>query len=294
MGGSIAENIFIDYEIEPGFRILKIQNKENIIQEYNKDCTSNIIQLHFGLRNSAKLLFNQGRYGIDINENKSLLLYNPQKNLPIQLAVEPNGKVIVLLISIEIFHSFFTQEAGLIHFLNDENSEKKYYSDKDLSPNEIVVINQMFHYGLHSSLEKLYTKGKIFELLSLYFHRNDNDGIQNCPFLEDEKNVEKIKLAKEILIKNLTNPPTLAGLSDQVNLPIQHLKDGFRHIYGETAFTFLFNYKMEYARKLLSSKKYNVAETSFEVGYSTASHFIAAFKKKYGATPKKYLNSLGS
>jgi len=28
------------------------------------------------------------------------------------------------------------------------------------------------------------------------------------------------------------------------------------------------------------------------VGYSTASHFIAAFKKKFGTTPKKYLMSL--
>ncbi len=289
---NVVENIFLDYEIEPEFRILKIQNKENTVQEYKKDCSSNIIQIHFGLRNSAKLLFNQGKYGINIDENKSLLLYNPQKDLPIQLVLEPNSKVIVLLISIEIFHSFFTQEAGLIHFLNDDNKEKKYYSDKDLSPNEIIVLNQVFHYGLHSSLEKLYTKGKVFELLSLYFHRNEGDDTQNCPFLDDEKNVDKIKLAKEILIKDLTDPPTLAQLSDEINLPIQHIKDGFKHIYGETAFTFLFNYKMEYARKLLSSKKYNVTETSFAVGYSAASHFIAAFKKKYGATPKKYLNSL--
>jgi len=28
------------------------------------------------------------------------------------------------------------------------------------------------------------------------------------------------------------------------------------------------------------------------LGYSTASHFITAFKKKYGTTPKKYLMSV--
>jgi AraC family transcriptional regulator, transcriptional activator of the genes for pyochelin and ferripyochelin receptors len=43
---------------------------------------------------------------------------------------------------------------------------------------------------------------------------------------------------------------------------------------------------------LLATKKYNISETSFEVGYSTPSHFIAAFKKKYGSTPKKYMSSL--
>jgi len=49
---------------------------------------------------------------------------------------------------------------------------------------------------------------------------------------------------------------------------------------------------MEYARKLLTTRKYNISEVSFEVGYSTSSHFIAAFKKKFGATPKRYMSSL--
>ncbi|MFK7746823.1 MAG: helix-turn-helix domain-containing protein, partial [Kordia sp.] len=42
---------------------------------------------------------------------------------------------------------------------------------------------------------------------------------------------------------------------------------------------------------LLESGSYNVNEVGHKVGYSTASHFIAAFKKKYGTTPKKYIVS---
>ena len=48
---------------------------------------------------------------------------------------------------------------------------------------------------------------------------------------------------------------------------------------------------MEEARRMLNSQKYNVNEVGLKLGYSTASHFIAAFKKKYGTTPKKYLGS---
>ena len=188
--------------------------------------------------------------------------------------------------------TFFSQEAGLIHFLSGDNLNKKCYRDKELNPNEIMVLNQIFHYGLHSSLEKLYTKGKVYELISLYFHKSDNDGAQNCPFLEDEVNVEKIQKAKSILIERMTEPPSLRELSDMINLPLAHLKDGFKHIYGETVYAYLLNYKMEYARRLLTTKKYNIAEVSFEVGYSTPSHFIAAFKKKFGATPKRYMSSV--
>jgi AraC-like DNA-binding protein len=38
---------------------------------------------------------------------------------------------------------------------------------------------------------------------------------------------------------------------------------------------------------------YNVSEVGLKIGYSTSSHFIAAFRKKIGTTPKKYLMSLG-
>jgi AraC-like DNA-binding protein len=49
---------------------------------------------------------------------------------------------------------------------------------------------------------------------------------------------------------------------------------------------------MEVARKLLEAGNDNVNEVGHKVGYSTSSHFIAAFKKKYGTTPKKYVMSL--
>lgn len=292
MNQNIDKNVLYDDIIEDGFFLLKYHNQENVPVEISRMVDKSFLQLHFCIKNSAGLKFSGGHYVLDLPENKSFLLYNPQQDLPIQLAMEPGAKVISLLIRIEKFHTFFTEEAELIHFLSGENKSKKCYRDKELNPNESMVLNQIFHYGLHSSLEKLYSRGKVYELISLYFHKSDKDGIQNCPFLEDEANVEKIQKAKQILIESMTEPPTLTQLAHQIHLPIQHLKDGFKHIYGETVFAYLLNYKMEFARKLLTTKKYNISEVSFEVGYSTPSHFIAAFKKKFGITPKRYMSSL--
>jgi AraC-like DNA-binding protein len=288
---SVDKSLVADNQVEEGFFLLKFHNK-GAVDRFRRSVDKSFIQLHFCLSGKGKLIFNHGHYTLDIPENKSYLLYNPQQGLPIDLELEPDTKMIILLITIEKFHTFFSQEAGLIHFLSGENKDKKCYRDKELNPNEIMVLNQIFHYGLHSSLEKLYTKGKVYELISLYFHKADNEGAQNCPFLEDEVNVEKIQKAKQILIERMAEPPSLNELSDMINLPLAHLKEGFKHIYGETVFAYLLSYKMEYARKLLATKKYNIAEVSFEVGYSTPSHFIAAFKKKYGATPKRYMSSL--
>ncbi len=294
MTESNDESLSTYFEIETGFSMIKLTNNSSKALNYFYKNEGDIIQMHFGLAGTYKLNFNQRTYQIPVPESTSYLLYNPQLQLPVDLVLDSKSKALILLISIEKFHSFFTKEANLIHFLNPENIDKKYYLEKALEPTLILTLNQLFHFGLHSSLEKLYTKGKIFELLSLYFNRSDGTDTQKCPYLEDDANVEKIKIAKDILIKNLVEPPSLHDLANQVGLPLHYLKDGFKQIYGVTAFGFLFNYKMDYALNLLATKKYNIAEVSFEVGYSTPSHFIAAFKKKYGSTPKKYLQSLNS
>ena len=82
--------------------------------------------------------------------------------------------------------------------------------------------------------------------------------------------------------------------SQEIGLSINKLKEGFKQIYGEPVFSFQFDYKMELARQLLASGALNVNEVGLRVGYSTASHFIAAFKKKYGVTPKKFVMGKGS
>ena len=92
----------------------------------------------------------------------------------------------------------------------------------------------------------------------------------------------------------MAEPPSLQELADEIELSLKKLKEGFKQIYGDSVFSFLFDYKMEFSRKLLEAGEHNVNEVGLKVGYSTASHFIAAFKKKYGTTPKKYLMSLTS
>mgnify|MGYP006299517123 CR=1 FL=1 len=124
-----------------------------------------------------------------------------------------------------------------------------------------------------------------------YFNKTEDADLEQCPYLADEDNVRRIRMAKEIMISRMAEPPTLAELSQEVGLSLKKLKEGFKQIYGDSVFGFLFDYKMDYARKMLETGKHNVNEVGLKVGYSTASHFIASFKKKFGTTPKKYLTS---
>ncbi|KAA1242845.1 helix-turn-helix transcriptional regulator [Aquimarina sp. RZ0] len=287
-----APGILEETKIEDGFYILKFQNEHNENQRIIRDIDSSYIQFHFCLKGNMQFNFNNGSYSLPLPQEKSLLLYNPQRNLPMNLDMEADSLLVSLLISIKKFHLLFSKEADYIPFLGEGNRDKKYYTDAALSPSMSVVLNQIVNYNLHKSIKFLYFKGKAYELLSLYFNKPEDADTEQCPFLVDEENVLKIKKAKEIIISKMAEPPTLQELSKEIGLPLNKLKDGFKQIYGEPVYAFLFDYKMEVARQLLASGTYNVNEVGLKVGYSTSSHFIAAFKKKFGTTPKKYVMNL--
>ena len=291
---NVAIGTFSETLIEDDFLVLTCQNETNENQILSKEIDQEFIQFHFCLKGLCKFNFNAGRYVLDIVEENSLLLYNPQRELPINIEVKSKTWVITVLISIQRFHRLFSHEADYITFLSLENKDKKYYKDGKISPSMAVVLNQMISYNLNPSMKQLYFKGKVFELLSLYFNRDEEGVNEQCPFLADESNVIKIRKAKDIIINRMAEPPTLQELADEIGLSLKKLKEGFKKVYGETVFGFLFDYKMEVARKLLESGDLNVNEVGLKVGYSTSSHFISAFKKKYGTTPKKYIMSVSS
>ncbi|WP_299148673.1 AraC family transcriptional regulator [uncultured Dokdonia sp.] len=290
---SNAQGLLQEIKIEDGFYVLRFDNNDSNVSQVEREVDSSFIQFHFCIKGSAVFNFNNGDYKLSITDENSLLLYNPQRDLPMNLELAPETWLVSVIISIKKFHSLFSSEANFMHFLSDENKDRKYYKDGSISPSMAIVLNQLMNYSLHPSIMQLYFKGKSYELLSLYFNRPADVDIEQCPFLVDEDNVQKIKRAKQIIIARMDAPPTLSELSDEIGLSLSKLKEGFKQIYGDSVFSFLFDYKMEVARQLLETGSHNVNEVGLKVGYSTASHFIAAFKKKFGTTPKKYLMSLG-
>jgi AraC-like DNA-binding protein len=131
----------------------------------------------------------------------------------------------------------------------------------------------------------------VLEIMGLYFS-DKKPNTENCPFLNDQETVRKIKHAKEYLLKHLDSPPGLKELAKIAGLNEYQLKVGFKEIYGNTVYGYLLDHKLDHARVLLDSSRFQVNEVAYQIGYANPSHFIAAFKKKFGVTPKKYLMNL--
>lgn len=291
---NIAKSTFNETNLENGFLLLEFINDSMETQRFERDIDNSFIQLHFCIHGNAKFHFNNGNYTFDVLEEHSILLYNPQQKLPINLEIKPKSTLVSLLVSIKKFHSLFSNEASYIPFLSEENANRKYYDDSIIKPTVLIVLKQLINANVNSSIRNLYIKGKIYELLSLHFQKDEAIDGEYCPFLVDERDVLKIRKAKDIIITKMAEPPTLQELANEIGLNLKKLKEGFKQVYGDTVYSFLFDYKMEHARKLLESNQYNVNEVGLQVGYSTSSHFISAFKKKFGTTPKQYVLSLNS
>ena len=285
---------FFETEVEVGLFVLRLKNDNEEVLRKEYPVSQDVIQFHFCLKGQTNFTFNDGNYTFQVREDHSMLLYNPQKVLPIDVELSSDTWMVSVLISITKFHSLFSADADHISFLSPENKARKYYDNLPFSSPIAVVLSQILQAKVHDSMKSLYFKGKVYELLSLYFNKNEDPSTEQCPFLVDEENVQKIRNAKKIILDRMTDPPSLEELAIEIGLSLKKLKDGFKQLYGDTVFSYLLDYKMNEARRMLDSQKYNVNEVGLKLGYSTASHFIAAFKKKYGTTPKKYLGSVSS
>ena len=272
-----------------GFCYILINN--NLKKGFLKnDVDASLIQFHFVLKGSVNFLFNNGNYELNIKERKYLTLYNPQKNLPLNISSKEESLCISVLVSIDEFHKLFSKEKINIPFLSKENIDQKYYHEDKISHSVFDVLYQLYdNYDTDASINNLYLKAKIYELFSIIFQKDSQNNIEQCPFIMNDEQVRKIKLAKEIVLSRFDDPPSLADLSEEINLSLKKLKQGFKEIYGKPVFQYLLDYKMNMAKELLLQGVYNVNEISLKLGYSTASHFIAAFKKRYGLTPRKYV-----
>ena len=281
-----------EFQIGNRLTLLKIIGKDNGKKNIFYDrLDASFIQFHFCISGSITFNYNKGAYNLKLDEGKFLTLYNPEKHLTIDASVAKNSKVISVLIPIVEFHKLFSSSSSDIPFFENKSLNQKHYSENLISNSILIVLNQIIKNDMDNSTRSLLYKAKIYELFSLIFKKTKEIDLDQCPFLNNDENLKKIAKAKDVILKDIKNPPSLIELSKTIDLSLKNLKKGFKEIYGKPVYKYLFDFKMERAKQLLSNGNLNVNEVSYDLGYSSSSHFIAAFKKKYGITPRTYINN---
>ncbi|MEM1242284.1 MAG: AraC family transcriptional regulator, partial [Cyanobacteria bacterium P01_H01_bin.26] len=169
------------------------------------------------------------------------------------------------------------------------NLDLPYFHVGAITPEMQMVLHQYLHCPYEGVMQTLYLESKAVELIVLKLaqikqmaQEADARHIKRQLNSQDRERVYK---AREILLSDMADPPSLQQLADRVGIGDYKLKQDFRMAFGTTVFGYLRSHRLEQARQLLTERTMNVSEVAQLVGYSSLSKFTSAFKRQFGVLP---------
>lgn len=112
----------------------------------------------------------------------------------------------------------------------------------------------------------------------------DTQESQTSPVIQNERIVEMIRYISE----NLSFPLTLEEMENTFYVSKYYITREFKKHTGFTFHQFVLKKKLLYAKQLLKQYK-NSSDVYSKCGFNSYPHFLKAFKKEFGITPKEFL-----
>ncbi|WP_217134940.1 helix-turn-helix domain-containing protein [Leucobacter chinensis] len=109
----------------------------------------------------------------------------------------------------------------------------------------------------------------------------------------DAYEVAALRRVPAILWRERFDLPQMSDVARHLSMSAKRLSAGFKKLYGVTPIEYHRNFCIERAADLLVRSDWTVERIGFEVGYSSASNFVYAFRQRTGRTPAEYRRSLG-
>jgi transcriptional regulator GlxA family with amidase domain len=106
-------------------------------------------------------------------------------------------------------------------------------------------------------------------------------------------NDPRISKALKLMQDSPQNDWTLESLASEVGMSRSVFFNQFKKLVHETPLSYLTNWRIRHAQKLLMMDKSNVSEIAANVGYQSEAAFNRIFKSKTGQTPAVYRKSKG-
>jgi AraC-like DNA-binding protein len=174
-------------------------------------------------------------------------------------------------------------ESKAVQLLGKSGTQLLSY--QPISPQAMSAAQQLLNYNTSRETGLIFMHGQAMSLLAVELIPLSEDKRRNLTRL-DQKDAEIAKSARDILLREFRNPPSIEELSRRVGTNQFKLKQLFHHFFTNTPYGLLLEIRMNNAYQLLESTGCQVSVAADMVGYSHASNFSAAFMKHFGVSPK--------
>lgn len=106
-----------------------------------------------------------------------------------------------------------------------------------------------------------------------------------------ESDLQRLDQLLEILHRQYDQPLDLAALAERVGLARESCCRFFKRMTGQTLSQYLEDYRVWQGTRLLRETGCSILEAALQVGFTNAGRFSAAFSKRMGCTPSRFLRS---
>jgi AraC family transcriptional regulator len=114
-------------------------------------------------------------------------------------------------------------------------------------------------------------------------------GAPRFPLYSGGLSKTNLRRAIEYIHDHLRENPTLADIAETVNLSPYHFARLFKQSTGCAPHQYIIQIRIEEAARLLRTGTQSVGEVAHRLGFADQSHLTRHFKRRYGLTPKAYL-----
>jgi AraC family transcriptional regulator, transcriptional activator of the genes for pyochelin and ferripyochelin receptors len=167
-----------------------------------------------------------------------------------------------------------------------DGQTQPYYRTTAMTAEMYRVLRQILHCPYVGELKKLYLYGKALELMALQFSQFQTQQQSHDQLQRTE--VERIHYAREILTRQLDDPPSLLELARMAGLNDFALKQGFKRVFGSTVFGYLREHRLTVASQLLAASELRIQDIAELVGFRNRGYFAAVFRQKFNLSPHQY------
>ncbi|WP_418182366.1 helix-turn-helix domain-containing protein [Algibacter sp. PT7-4] len=249
-----------------------------------------IIGVAFYGSGNVDLTVKYGQNQKDFQYTKGLSLsFYADEQVEFEHIVSPNKnlKCIVVATKLKNLEQLPNQEGELFSDLLQElvNPKDSYVNGPSfyMTPEMENILDAFFLNNYSGKTKMMFFRSQITALLSHFFGQLAiKQGEASKP--QHRKQLNK---AKDILLENLDNPPSLSELSKAIGFNTTRLKKEFKAIFGVPVFKYLQNERLTSAHKLIREREATVQEAAWQVGYESLSSFSNAFAKKFGYRPSQ-------
>jgi len=250
----------------------------------------NALTLYVNLDGNQKYKSLRSDYSVFSKENHTLIDVINEEDGILYKSKNDHNKSINLVIKQDFLKNILADSyilADMQEFFAGKSNVKNISNRKN-HPKTQSLAFEIFNTPYINNLEKLHIESKVLDLIYIEFTNlsNQTDSNKNTEIKFSKQDKEAIYFAREILIKNLSNPPTMKELARKVAINELKLKVGFHKFFNETPYNVSLENRLQKAKNLLEKSDLNATEIAKEVGYKYNSNFTKAFIKRFGIRPK--------